>query len=113
MAAEGSGDPVIEWLNSTQETEVRAFVASRSAIMKQREYQISLVKDFIGDPSRFGIDPGEIPTSTSLDEFASRKGELQYLITTVRTFLELLTDEMKVLEQAEAHARKSDAGGEK
>ena len=42
------------WLNA-QDGDLRAYVASRSAQMDQRRYQLSLIKDFIDDPTRFGI----------------------------------------------------------
>lgn len=102
-----STDPVTRWLNATQENDVRAFVASKSKQMDQRKYQMSLVKTFLDDPSRFGLDPTDIPTSTSLQEFAERRGELEYRIGLMRSFLEILNDELKVLAQAEASARKN------
>jgi hypothetical protein len=99
------------WLNS-QDGDLRAFVASRSAQMDQRRYQLSLIKDFIDDPTRFGIKPGDVPTSTTLAEFAERRGELQYRINTVRTFLDLLNEELRLLEQAEAYAREQAGASE-
>ena len=109
-APDPAGDPASRWLSSSEESEVRAFITSQSAQMEQRKYQMSLIKDFLGDPSRFGISPGDIPTSTSLQEFAERRRELQYRIATIKTFLDLLTEELRLLEQAEAYARKNGGG---
>jgi hypothetical protein len=104
------GDAVTRWLNAQQENDVRAFVASKAKQLDRRKYQLSLVKEFIDDPSRFGLDPGDIPTSTSLKEFAERRSELEYRIALMRTFLEILTEELRVLDQAEAYTRKTGGG---
>jgi chaperonin cofactor prefoldin len=104
-----SGDPVTRWLNSTQENDVRAFVASKSTQMNQRKYQMSLIKSFIDDPSRFGLNPSDMPTSTSLPELAERRSELEYRIALIRTFQEILNDELRILKQAEASAQKHGA----
>jgi hypothetical protein len=103
----GAADAVTRWLNAQQENDVRAFVASKSKQMEQRKYQLSLVKQFVDDPSRFGLDPGDIPTSTSLKEFADRRSEIEYRIGLMRTFLDILNEELRVLDQAEAYARKN------
>lgn len=111
IAKTKEGDPVTRWLTASQENDVRNFVASKSKQMDQRRYQLSLVKTFIDDPSRFGLDPGDIPTSTSLQEYAERRSELEYRIGLMKAFLEILNDELKVLNQAEASAQASANGG--
>ena len=98
-------DSVSRWLDTAEEYDVRAFIAARSAQMDQRKYQMSLIKDFVADPSRFGLSHGDIPTSTSLEEFAERRSELDYRIAIVKTFLDLLTEELGQLDLAEAYAR--------
>lgn len=104
-----AGDAVTRWLNAQQENDVRAFVASKAKQMERRKYQLSLVKEFIDDPKRFGLDPGDIPTSTSLKEFAERRSELEYRIALMRTFLEILNEELRALDHAEAYTRKNGA----
>lgn len=97
--------PERSWLDPTTESGVRSFVEARRAQMEQRKYQLSLIKSFIDDPSRFGLDSGDIPTSTSPEEFAERRSELEYRIATVKTFLGLLNEELRQLKQAEAYAQ--------
>lgn len=104
-------DMLSRWLDS-QDGDLRAFVASRTAQMDQRRYQLSLIKDFVDDPTRFGIKPGDVPTSTTPAEFAERRSELEYRINMVRTFLDLLNDELRLLEQAEAYAREQAGASE-
>jgi hypothetical protein len=106
-----ANDMLARWLAS-QDDDLRAFVASRSAQMDQRRYQLSLIKDFVDDPTRFGIKPGDVPTSTTLAEFAERRAELQYRINMVRTFLDLLNEELRLLDQAEAYAREQAGASE-
>ncbi len=103
----GTAEPAPErsWLDPAAESGVRSFVEARRAQMEQRKYQLSLIKSFIDDPSRFGLDSGDIPTSTSPEEFAERRSELEYRIATVKTFLGLLNEELRQLKQAEAYAQ--------
>ena len=103
-----SADAVNRLQNSSQE--VRAFIATRSAQMDQRKYQLLLIKDFIEDPTRFGIKPADIPTSTSLEEFAEKRRELQYRITMMQTFLDVLNEELRLLDDAETYARNNGGG---
>lgn len=96
--------------SATSSQEVRAFIATRSAQMEERKYQLLLIKDFIEDPTRFGIKPADIPTSTSLEEFAEKRRELQYRIAMMQTFLDVLKEELRLLDDAEAYARTNGDG---
>lgn len=111
--AEKPPSDTVDRLLATEEGTVRAFIASRTAQMDHRKYQMSLIKDFVDDPSRFGIKAGAIPTSTSLQEFAEKRSELQYRIAMTRTFLDLLTEDLRLLEQAEDYARNGSDGDRK
>jgi hypothetical protein len=99
------------WLDSGKEREVRDFVAARGKQAAERKYQLSLIKDFVENPSRFGLDPGRIPTSTAPEEFAERRSELEYRIAMARTLLQLLDEELQMLTKAEAFAQNERAEG--
>ena len=101
-----SDRPRIGWLNPLQQEELRAFISYRTAKLEQRKYQMLLVKEFLDDPSRFGLSGGDIPTSTSLAEFAERRNDLEHRIAIAKTFLDLLNEELRQLDQAEAWVKK-------
>ncbi len=96
-------------LDDEQEQEVQSFIQFFREKKDQRKYQLSLVKDFLDDPARFGIQPDVLPSSTTLEEFEDRRKELKYRMALMRTLLELMEDELQLLEKGEAYTRARDA----
>jgi len=92
-----------QWLDQTQDRDVSEYVKKLTETKEQRKYQLSLVKEFLVDPSRFGLETELIPTSTTAEEFEERKRDLNYRISLLKTLLAFTEEEHKLLLRAEAY----------
>lgn len=99
---------VKRWLDDKTDGDVRDFIKTFSEKKEQRKYQLSLIKEYLLDPSKFGTQSDVIPTSTTVEEFEQRKRELNFRIALVKTVLALAEEELRVLLQAEKYAHEKD-----
>ncbi len=76
---------------------------------RQRKYQLELIQQFFDDPTTFGIDAELIPHITNHEELATQRQYLEYRITLLRSILEVLEGELKLLTQAEQQTHISEA----
>lgn len=107
-AAEGSDESAIvasegppRWLDNEAEQELRAFLKNFREKKERRKYQLSLIKDYLVDPSRFGPHSTTIYTSSTEEELEERKRELEFRIALFKTLLALAEEEFKLILQAE------------
>jgi hypothetical protein len=105
LAHPGQRSGTKRWLDDQAEAEVTQFVKSLSEKKEKKKYQLSLIKEYLADPSRFGAQSDVIPTSTSLEEFAERKRDLIFRINLMKMLLALAEEEFELLLRAEAYAR--------
>jgi hypothetical protein len=71
---------------------------------EQRRHQLGIIQDFFENPVEFGIEADVIPSGTPLQEIRERKKELRYRIDLLRSVLEALEAEHKLLTHAEISA---------
>lgn len=95
--------PPKSWLDPKQDEEVRTFIRTLTERKEKRKHQLSIVKSFLEDPLRFGLQTELVPSSTSSEEIEHRKQELGYRIKLLKTLLEIMEGEMQLLEQGEAY----------
>lgn len=98
------------WLDDNADAELRTFIKGFSEKKEQRKYQLSLIKEYLADPSRFGPQSDVIPTSTTVEEFEERKRDLAFRIALLKTLLALSEEEQRLLLQAESFAQSQAAG---
>ena len=72
----------------------------------QRRHQLEIIQDFFENPVEFGIEADVIPSGTPLEEIRERKKELRYRIDLLRSVLDALEGEHKLLTHAEMSALK-------
>ena len=90
-------------LDQRKDEEVRTFIRTLTERKEKRKYQLSIVKSFLEDPLRFGLQTDLVPSSTTSEEIEQRKQELDYRIKLLKTLLEIMEGEMVLLEQGEAY----------
>ena len=87
-----------------QGRELNDFIKQLVDRRAQRRHQLEIIQDFFENPVEFGIQADEIPSGTPLEEIRERKKELRYRIDLLRSVLEALEGEHKVLTHAEISA---------
>jgi hypothetical protein len=101
----GGGGGGKRWLDDQAEADVQQFLKTLSEKKEQKKYQLSLIKEYLADPSRFGGQADVIPTSTTLEEFEERKRDLTFRMGLLKMLLALAEEEMHLLLRAEAYTR--------
>jgi hypothetical protein len=84
--------------------ELNDFIKQLVNRREQRRHQLEIIQDFFENPVEFGIQADEIPSGTPLEEIRERKKELRYRIDLLRSVLEALEGEHKLLTHAEMSA---------
>ena len=84
--------------------ELNDFIKELVNRREQRRHQLEIIQDFFENPVEFGIQADEIPSGTPLEEIRERKKELRYRIDLLRSVLEALEGEHKLLTHAEMSA---------
>ena len=87
-----------------QGRELNDFIKQLVDRRAQRRHQLEIIQDFFENPVEFGVQADEIPSGTPLEEIRERKKELRYRIDLLRSVLEALEGEHKVLTHAEISA---------
>jgi hypothetical protein len=87
-----------------QGRELNDFIKQLVDRREQRRHQLEIIQDFFENPVEFGIQADEIPSGTPLEEIRERKKELRYRIDLLRSVLEALEGEHKLLTHAEMSA---------
>lgn len=87
-----------------QGRELNDFIKQLVNRREQRRHQLEIIQDFFENPVEFGIQADEIPSGTPLEEIRERKKELRYRIDLLRSVLEALEGEHKLLTHAEISA---------
>ena len=95
--------PPKSWLDPKKDEEVRSFIRTLTERKEKRKHQLSIVKSFLEDPLRFGLQTELVPSSTTSEEIEQRKQELGYRIKLLKTLLEIMEGEMQLLDQGEAY----------
>jgi hypothetical protein len=89
---------------ATQGGELNDFIKQLVDKRQQRRHQLEIIQDFFENPVEFGIEADVIPSGTPLEEIRERKKELRYRIDLLRSVLEALEGEHKLLTHAEMSA---------
>ena len=89
---------------SSQGGELNDFIRQLVDRREQRRHQLEIIQDFFENPVEFGIEADVIPSGTPLEEIRERKKELRYRIDLLRSVLEALEGEHKLLTHAEMSA---------
>jgi hypothetical protein len=89
-----------------QGEELNNFIKQLVDRRSQRRHQLEIIQDFFENPVEFGIEADVIPSGTPLEEIRERKKELRYRIDLLRSVLEALEGEHKLLTHAEMSALK-------
>ena len=97
-SVEGAAKP------SSQGGELNDFIRQLVDRREQRRHQLEIIQDFFENPVEFGIEADVIPSGTPLEEIRERKKELRYRIDLLRSVLEALEGEHKLLTHAEMSA---------
>ena len=85
-------------------SELNDFIKQLVDRREQRRHQLEIIQDFFENPVEFGIEADVIPSGTPLEEIRERKKELRYRIDLLRSVLEALEGEHKLLTHAEMSA---------
>jgi hypothetical protein len=89
---------------ASEGAELNDFIKKLVDRREQRRHQLGIIQDFFENPVEFGIEAEEIPSGTPLEEIRERKKELRYRIDLLRSVLEALEGEHKLLTHAEMSA---------
>jgi len=89
---------------NSQGGELNDFIRQLVDRREQRRHQLEIIQDFFENPVEFGIEADVIPSGTPLEEIRERKKELRYRIDLLRSVLEALEGEHKLLTHAEMSA---------
>jgi hypothetical protein len=89
---------------TSQGGELNAFIKQLVDRREQRRHQLGIIQDFFENPVEFGIEADVVPSGTPLEEIRERKKELRYRIDLLRSVLEALEGEHKLLTHAEMSA---------
>ena len=89
---------------SSEGGELNDFIRQLVDRREQRRHQLGIIQDFFENPVEFGIEADVIPSGTPLQEIRERKKELRYRIDLLRSVLEALEAEHKLLTHAEISA---------
>jgi hypothetical protein len=88
----------------TQGGELNDFIRTLVDRREQRRHQLEIIRDFFENPVAFGVQADVIPSGTPLEEIRERKKELRYRIDLLRSVLDALEGEHKLLTHAEMSA---------
>jgi hypothetical protein len=89
---------------SSQGGELNDFIKQLVDRREQRRHQLGIIQEFFENPVEFGIEADVVPSGTPLEEIRERKKELRYRIDLLRSVLEALEGEHKLLTHAEMSA---------
>lgn len=89
---------------------LQAFIQGTLDKKRQRKHQLDLIQKFFDDPTAFGIDAELIPHVTNQEELATQKQYLEYRITLLRSILEVMEGELKLLSEAQQQADAPETG---
>jgi hypothetical protein len=90
--------------DSSQGGELNDFIRQLVDRREQRRHQLGIIQDFFENPVEFGVEADVVPSGTPLEEIRERKKELRYRIDLLRSVLEALEGEHKLLTHAEMSA---------
>ncbi len=87
------------------QAETQAFLAEAIEQATRRREHLSIIKTYLVDPNRFNILESDIPSSTTVEEFAERKQELELRISLLKTLLSLAEEEYAILRRGQVYAK--------
>jgi hypothetical protein len=84
-----------------QQRELLDFLRGLVERDRERREQLKIIKGFLDDPIAFGLQTDVIPTSSTQEEIARRKKEVEYRVSLLTSMLEIYQGELKMLTMAE------------
>ncbi|MDH3280961.1 MAG: hypothetical protein OEQ18_07505 [Gammaproteobacteria bacterium] len=91
--------------------ELIAFFQELGKEKERKTRHLSIIKAFLDDPTKFGVDLKNIPSSSTPEEIEKRKQELAYRAELLKAVLESTEAELEALksiaEEEQSHGKES------
>jgi hypothetical protein len=100
VAARDSDDSPKETDEQSEGEEITGFLVSLKSDRDKRKHQLGLVKDLYENPMKLNFKAQFVPSSSTPEEIAERKIELQYRIKMLKAVMEITEGELQLLSRA-------------
>ena len=90
-------------MEAVEQRELLEFLRGMVERDRHRREQLKVIKGFLDDPVTFGLQSESLPTSSTPEEIAKRRQEIEYRIRLLSSLLEIYQGELDLLAMAEKH----------